>query len=65
MTPIVEPGCAMGFHAMVDGHWQAARWAVVSKHFRKEGARLIPEPTEPDPYAEEAYRLWAVKQQSK
>jgi len=55
----------MGFHAMVDGHWQAARWAVVSKHFRKEGARLIPEPTEPDPYAEEAYRLWAVKQQSK
>ena len=35
------------------------------EHFRKEGARLIPEPTEPDPYAEEAYRLWAVKQQSK
>jgi hypothetical protein len=33
-------------------------------HFRKEGARLIPEP-EPDPYIEEAYRLWAVKQQSK
>jgi hypothetical protein len=30
------------------------------EHFRKEGAR-----TEPDPYAEEAYRLWAVKQQSK
>ena len=23
-------------------------------HFRKEGAKLIPEPTEPDPYIEEA-----------
>jgi replication-associated recombination protein RarA len=34
-------------------------------HFRKEGARLIPEPTEPDPYEDEAYRLWAIKQQSK
>jgi len=32
------------------------------KHFRKEGAKLIPEPTEPDPYIEEAYRLWAIKQ---
>ncbi|MBO4221342.1 hypothetical protein [Bradyrhizobium neotropicale] len=31
-------------------------------HFRKEGAKLIPEPTEPDPYIEEAYRLWAIKQ---
>jgi hypothetical protein len=25
-------------------------------HFRKEGAKLIPEPTAPDPYTEEAYR---------
>jgi hypothetical protein len=32
-------------------------------HFRKEGAMLIPEPTEPDLYVEEAYRLWAIKQQ--
>jgi replication-associated recombination protein RarA len=31
-------------------------------HFRQEGAKLIPEPTEPDPYIEEAYRLWAFKQ---
>jgi replication-associated recombination protein RarA len=31
-------------------------------HFRKEGAKLIPPPTEPDPYIEEAYRLWAIKQ---
>jgi hypothetical protein len=34
-------------------------------HFRKEGAKLIPEPTVPDPYIEEAYRLWQIKQQSK
>ena len=34
-------------------------------HFRKEGARLMPEPTEPDLYIEEAYRLWAIKQQGK
>jgi hypothetical protein len=34
-------------------------------HFRKEGAKLIPEPTEPDPFIEEAYRLWAIKQRSK
>jgi replication-associated recombination protein RarA len=31
-------------------------------HFRKEGARLLPPPTEPDPFEEEAYRLWAIKQ---
>jgi hypothetical protein len=34
-------------------------------HFRKEGAKLIPEPTEPDPFIEEAYRLWPLKQRSK
>jgi replication-associated recombination protein RarA len=34
-------------------------------HFRKEGAKLIPEPTEPDLFVEEAYRLWALKQQAK
>jgi replication-associated recombination protein RarA len=32
------------------------------QHFRQEGAKLIPEPTEPDPFIEEAYRLWALKQ---
>jgi hypothetical protein len=30
-------------------------------HFRKEGAKLVPEPTAPDPFIEEAYRLWAIK----
>lgn len=34
-------------------------------HFRKEGAKLIPEPTAPDPYIEDAYRLWEIKQQGK
>jgi hypothetical protein len=34
------------------------------EHFRKEGAKLIPEPTASDPYIEEAYRLWQIKQQS-
>jgi replication-associated recombination protein RarA len=33
--------------------------------FRKEGGRLIPPPTEPDPYEAEAYRLWALMQRSK
>ena len=31
------------------------------RHFREEGAKLIPPPTEPDPHEEEAYRLWAIK----
>ena len=35
------------------------------KHFREEGAKLVPQPTEPDPFIEEAYRLWQIKQQSK
>lgn len=34
-------------------------------HFRKEGAKLIPPPTEPDPYEAEACRLWQIKQQGK
>lgn len=31
------------------------------KHFREEGAKLHPPPTEPDAYIEEAYRLWDLK----
>jgi len=30
-------------------------------HFRSEGARLVPPQIEPDPYEDEAYRLWAIK----
>jgi hypothetical protein len=32
------------------------------KHFPKEGAKLIPPPTADDPYEDEAYRLWTMKQ---
>ena len=31
-------------------------------HFREEGAKLVPPPDDNDPYIEEAYRLWAIKQ---
>jgi hypothetical protein len=31
----------------------------------KDGARLVPPPTADDPYEDEAYRLGALKQQSK
>jgi hypothetical protein len=31
-------------------------------HFREEGAKLVPPPTADDPYEDEAYRLWAIKQ---
>jgi replication-associated recombination protein RarA len=34
-------------------------------HFRKEGARLTPPPTADDPYEDEAFRLWTIKQQGK
>ena len=34
-------------------------------HFRAEGAKLTPPPTEPDPYEDEAYRLWAIKQRTR
>jgi len=34
-------------------------------HFRSEGAKLVPPPTADDPYEDEAYRLWALKQQGR
>jgi hypothetical protein len=34
-------------------------------HFRKEGAKLVPLPTADDPYEDEPYRLWQIKQQGK
>jgi replication-associated recombination protein RarA len=34
-------------------------------HFRSEGAKLVPPPTEPDAYEVEAYRLWAIKARGK
>ncbi len=34
-------------------------------HFRAEGAKLIPPPTADDPFEDEAYRLWKIKQRDK
>jgi hypothetical protein len=34
-------------------------------HFRSEGAKLIPPPTDDNPYEDEAYRLWALKQRNR
>jgi len=34
-------------------------------HFRSEGAKLVLPPTADDPYEDEAYRLWALKQQGR
>ena len=35
------------------------------EYFRNESTRLEPAPTEVDPYEEEAYRLWGLKQRIK
>jgi hypothetical protein len=34
-------------------------------HFRSEGAKLIPPPIDDNPYEDEAYRLWALKQRNR
>ena len=53
------PDCAL------DQHTLRASMGRGLDHFREEGAKLIPEPTEPDLYDEEAYRLWQIKPQGK
>jgi hypothetical protein len=35
------------------------------QHFREIGALSVPQPTEPDEFESEAYRLWAKKQRGK
>jgi replication-associated recombination protein RarA len=54
------PDYALDMHTMKG----KAMWRGLD-HFRNEGAKLIPPPTEPDPFEDEAYRLWQIKQQSK
>ncbi|WP_036054542.1 hypothetical protein [Bradyrhizobium sp. URHD0069] len=69
---------AVGLRSMLEGFvptipdWANDRHTIAGKklgrgldHFRKEGAKLIPPPTADDPYEDEAYRLWAIKQQGK
>jgi replication-associated recombination protein RarA len=72
-SPKSRAGChfaaAIGLRSMLEGFApEIPDFALMGRgldHFRKEGAKLIPEPTEPDPFIEEAYRLWALKQRSK
>ncbi len=69
---------AIGLRSLLEDHaptipdWANDQHTLVGKklgpgldHFRNEGARLVPPPTEPDPYEHEAYRLWAIKQQQR
>jgi replication-associated recombination protein RarA len=67
---------AIGLRSMLEGYvpvipdWANDQHTLAGRklsrgldHFRSEGAKLIPEPTGDDPYIDEAYRLWAIKQQ--
>ena len=54
------PDCALDQHTL-----KGKAMAVVSITFARKGRRSIPEPTEPDLYIEEAYRLWQIKAQGK
>ena len=71
-------GAAIGLRSMLEGYaptipdWANDRHTLAGRklgrglrHFREEGAKLVPPPTAPDPYVKEAYRLWAIKQQGK
>ena len=71
-------GAAIGLRSMLEGFapeipdWANDQHTLKGKamgrgldHFRKEGAKLVPPPTADDPYEDEAYRLWAIKQQGK
>jgi replication-associated recombination protein RarA len=69
-------GAAIGLRSMLEDYaptipdWANDQHTLAGRrmgrglqHFRDEGAVLVPEPTEPDPYVEEAYRLWTIKQE--
>jgi replication-associated recombination protein RarA len=69
---------AIGLRSMLEGFvptipdWANDQHTLAGKklgrgldHFRKEGAKLVPPPTGHDPYEDEAYRLWQIKQQGK
>jgi replication-associated recombination protein RarA len=68
---------AIGLRAQLEGFaptipdWANDRHTLAGRklgrgldHFRTEGARLVPPPTADDPYEDEAYRLWALKQRA-
>jgi hypothetical protein len=67
---------AIGLRSMLEGYtpelpdWAFDQHTIKGKamgrgrqHFREEGAKLVPPRTADDPYEDEAYRLWAIKQQ--
>ena len=69
---------AVGLRSMLEGFvptipdWANDQHTIAGKklgrgleHFREEGAKLIPPPTGDDPYEDEAYRLWAIKQRGR
>jgi hypothetical protein len=71
-------GAAIGLRSQLEGFapeipdWVNDQHTLAGKklgrgldHFRREGAKLVPELTEPDLYIEEAYRLWQIKAQGK
>ena len=51
------PGYALDMHTM-----KGKAMGRDLKHFRSEGAKLVPPPTADDPYENEAYRLGTIKQ---
>ncbi|WP_091897006.1 hypothetical protein [Bradyrhizobium sp. Rc2d] len=69
---------AIGLRAQFEGYapeipdWANDRHTLTGRklgrgldHFRTEGAKLIPPQTGDDHCEDEAYRLWAIKQQRK
>jgi replication-associated recombination protein RarA len=67
---------AIGLRAQLEGYaptipdWANDRHTLAGRklgrgldHFREEGAKLVPPPAMKDAYEDEAYRLWAIKQQ--
>jgi replication-associated recombination protein RarA len=71
-------GAAIGLRSMLEGYvptipdWANDQHTLAGRklgrgldHFRAEGAKLIPPPTAPDPYEDEAYRMWTTKQRGK
>jgi hypothetical protein len=65
---------ATGLASLLEGHvptvedWMLDKHTARGKrmgrgleHFLSEGAKLVPPPDEPDPYEDEAHRLWRLK----
>ena len=42
-------------------HHRGPQWVAVWNSSARKATKLVPPPTEDDPYMEEAYRLWALK----